>query len=79
MIAMDCGEIVKVKTIAFNSLVSFIYFSFSLSLRMNPYFPLSIGTLAATTATATKTSPEDKTLVYLCYFAIISTRSNSTE
>ena len=75
MIAMDCGEIVKVKIIAYNSLVSFISFSFSLSLRINPYFPLSIGT----TATATKTSPEDKTLVYLCFFAIISTRSNSTE
>ena len=30
-------------------------------------------------ATATKTSPENITLFHLCYFAIISTRSTSTE
>ena len=30
-------------------------------------------------ATATKTSPENITVFSLCYFAIISTRSTSTE
>ena len=33
---------------------------------------------ATTTATATKTSPENITLFHLCYFAIISTRSTFT-
>ena len=32
-----------------------------------------------TTATATKTSPENITLFILCYFAIISTRSTFTK
>ena len=34
---------------------------------------------AATTATATKTSPENITLFHYCLFSIISTRSTSTE
>ena len=35
--------------------------------------------IGSLTATATKTSPENITLFHLCYFAIISTRSTSTE